>query len=127
MKRKQLAPINPDRIRKIKGSFGWIDHRFINDGHIRRCEKDEILLYFFLIAVSNRDGMSFWGDHSISGICKLKMEQLITARRGLIDKLLIAYKDGVYQVLALPEARTDGKMESIGDILQGLLTPKGDE
>jgi hypothetical protein len=124
MKKRQLRLINPARIRKIKGSFGWIDHRFINDDHIRRCEKNEILLYFFLIAVSNRDGLSFWGDYSVSSILKLKMEQLINARLGLIDKLLIAYKDGGYQVLALPEARTDGSMESIGDIFQGLLTTR---
>ena len=122
MKRRQLTSINPARVRKIKGSFGWIDHQFINDGHIRRCEKDEILLYFFLIAVSNRDGMSFWGDHSVSDILKLTMEQLITARLGLIDKLLIAYKKGLYQVLGLPEPRTDGGMDSIGEILQRLLT-----
>ena len=122
MKTRQLTPINPARVRRIKGSFGWIDHRFINDGHIRRCEKNEILLYFFLIAVSNRDGMSYWGDAGISGILQMKPEQLINARLGLIDKLLIAYKKGVYQVLGLPEPRTDGDMESIGEILKGLLT-----
>ena len=122
MKRRQLTPINPARVRRIKGSFGWIDHRFINDDHIRRCEKNEILLYFFLIAVSNRDGMSYWGDAGISGILQIKSEQLINARLGLIDKLLIAYKKGVYQVLALPEPRTDGGMESIGEILKGVLT-----
>lgn len=122
MKRRQVMPINPERIRRITGSFGWIDHRFINDDHIRRCEKNEILLYFFLIAVSNRDGMSYWGDHSVSSLIKLKMEQLITARLGLIDKLMIAYKNGVYQVLGLPDPRTDGGMESIGEILKGLLT-----
>ncbi len=122
MKRRQLIPINPTRVRRITGSFGWIDHRFINDDHIRRCEKNEILFYFFLIAVSNRDGMSFWGDAGISGILQMKPEQLINARLGLIDKLLIAYKKGVYQVLALPEPRTEGGMESIGKILKGLLT-----
>ncbi len=122
MKRRQVIPINPTRIRRITRSFGWIDHRFINDDHIRRCEKNEILLYFFLIAVGNREGMSYWGDHSVSSILKLKMDQLITARLGLIDKWLIAYKNGVYQVLDLPEPRTDGGMDSIGEILKGLLT-----
>lgn len=36
--------INPDRIRKITGSFSWIDHRFISGGFIRNLSREEILI-----------------------------------------------------------------------------------
>lgn len=122
MRRRQLSPIVPERIRRIRGSFGWIDHRFINEEHIRRCEKDEILLYFFLIAVANRQGLSWWGDGSVSSVLGMKQDEVISARMGLIDKYLVAYREGVYQVLSLPELRCGGGVESIGEVLRGLLS-----
>jgi hypothetical protein len=122
MSRRQLSPIVPERIRRIQGSFGWIDHRFINEEHIRRCEKDEILLYFFLIAVANRQGLSWWGDGGISSVLGMKPLEVISARMGLIDKYLLAYREGLYQVLSLPELRCGGGLESIGEVLRGLLT-----
>lgn len=127
MRRRQLSPIVPERIRRIGGSFGWIDHRFINEEHIRRCEKDEVLLYFFLVAVANRQGLSWWGDGGISSVLGMKQEELISARMGLIDKYLVAYQEGVYQVLSLPEARYGGGVESIGEILRGILTGREGE
>lgn len=122
MRRRQLSPIVPERIRRIGGSFGWIDHRFINEEHIRRCGKDEVLLYFFLIAVANRQGLSWWGDGGIGSVLGMKQDEVISARMGLIDKYLIAYREGVYQVLSLPEPRCGGGLESIGEVLRGLLT-----
>ena len=122
MRRRQLSPIAPERIRRIGGSFGWIDHRFINEEHIRRCEKDEILLYFFLIAVANRQGLSWWGDGSVGSVLGMKQDEVISARMGLIDKYLVAYREGVYQVLSLPELRCGGGVESIGEVLRGLLS-----
>lgn len=122
MRRRQLSPIVPERIRRIRGSFGWIDHRFINEEHIRRCGKDEVLLYFFLVAVANRQGLSWWGDGGIGSVLGMKQDEVISARMGLIDKYLIAYREGVYQVLSLPEPRCGGGLESIGEVLRGLLT-----
>src|SRR3989304_4094740 len=49
----------PDRVRKIEGSFSWIDHRFVTEGFLHDLSMIEILLYFFLIAVSDRHGLSF--------------------------------------------------------------------
>ena len=117
---RRLLPLKPDRVRRIKGSFGWIDHRFINEGHIRDCTTDEIALYFFLVAVGNKDGLSFWGDWSVSRLLKLNMCRLIQARRLLMEKSLIAYENGMYQVLSLPEPERIGGMESIGKVLQRL-------
>ena len=44
-------PINPNRIRRITGSFSWIDHRILHDGYLEFMSQEEMLLYFFLVLV----------------------------------------------------------------------------
>ena len=95
--------IDRKRIRKINGSFSWIDHRFITGGFIEDMSTCEILLYFFLVAVSDRNGVSFYHDDRICRILKIDLGDLGKARDGLIQRSLLAYKFPVYQVLALPE------------------------
>lgn len=53
-------PIVPGRVRQIGEGFSWIDRRFVRDGLIAPLSRDEIALYFFLIAVADRHGMSFY-------------------------------------------------------------------
>jgi len=38
--------LNSSRVRKIQGSFSWIDHRFITGRFLRDLSAVEILLYF---------------------------------------------------------------------------------
>jgi len=97
------TPINPSRIRKIKGSFSWIDHRLITSGFLAQMSSDEILLYFFLVLVGDRHGVSFYGYDKICSLLKIDVDRFVAARAGLVNQLLIAYEDGRYQVLQLPE------------------------
>lgn len=62
----------------------------------------EILLYFFLVSVSDRYGISFYRDDRICRILKINLSILGQAREGLRQRSLLAYKFPVYQVLALP-------------------------
>ena len=62
-----------------------------------------ILLYFFLTAVSDRYGVSFYHDDRICRILKINLHTLGQVRVDLITRGLIAYRYPVYQVLALPE------------------------
>jgi len=62
-----------------------------------------ILLYFFLIAVSDRHGVSFYHDDRICRIVKIDLRSLGEARQELINRRLLAYRYPVYQVVALPE------------------------
>ena len=94
--------IDHKRIRKITGSFSWIDHRLILGGFLENLSVYEILLYFFLVAVSDRNGVSFYHDDRICLLLKIDFSILGEAREGLIQKRLLAYKYPVYQVLALP-------------------------
>jgi hypothetical protein len=94
--------IDPDRIRKITGSFSWLDHRFISGGFIRDLTREEILIYLFLVAVSDRQGLSFYHDDRICFLLKIDLASLGEARETLVERSLIAWRPPVYQVLALP-------------------------
>jgi len=94
--------IDRKRIRTIDGSFSWIDHRLITGGFLDELPTFEILLYFFLVSVSDRYGISFYRDDRICRILKINLSILGQAREGLRQRSLLAYKFPVYQVLALP-------------------------
>ena len=93
----------PDRLRSIRGSFSWIDHRFLRQGFDQGLTRLEKLLYFVLVAVSNRDGVSFYSDERLGEILEIRhAHELSGARNELIDRDLIAFERGIYQVLELP-------------------------
>ena len=98
----QKRILNASRIRKIQGSFSWIDHRFITGGFLRDLSAVEILLYFFLVSVSDRNGISFYHDDKICSLIKIGLTSLGEAREGLIRRSLLAYEHPIYQVLSLP-------------------------
>jgi hypothetical protein len=94
--------LHPERLRKIEGSFGWIDHRFITGGFLRDLSTLEILLYLFLVAVSDRNGLSFYHDDRMASLLKIDLPALGQAREGLVLRSLLAYEPPLYQVLSLP-------------------------
>jgi len=100
MIRKKL--LQPDRIRHIEGSFGFIPHRFLTDGFLASLTQKELLLYLFLVLVSDRQGLSFYGYESICTLLELSVDQYIEARDALIRKDLIAFDGILFQVLSLP-------------------------
>jgi hypothetical protein len=100
---KRPQPPRPDHIRSIRGSFSWIDHRFLRKGFDQGLRRTEKLLYFVLIAVSNRDGVSFYSDERLAEILEIQhAHELTGARKELIGRGLIAFEHGIYQVLDLP-------------------------
>jgi hypothetical protein len=92
----------PDRIRKIEGSFSWIDHRFVTGGFLHDLSMIEILLYLFLVVVSDRNGLSFYHDDRIASLLKIDLPALGKAREGLVRRSLLAYEFPLYQILSLP-------------------------
>jgi len=94
--------LDSERVRKIEGSFSWIDHRFITGGFLRDLSTLEILLYLFLVAVSDRNGLSFYHDDRIASLLKIDLPSLGQAREGLVLRSLLAYEPPLYQVLSLP-------------------------
>ncbi len=89
------------RVRRIPPSFSWIDRRFVSEEWIDRLERDQILLYLFLVTVADRDGLSYYSDRRIARILKIPADDLERARDGLVRQGLIAFEAPLYQVLAL--------------------------
>ena len=97
------APLDQDRIRKIAGSFAFIEHRFLRRGFFSVLTHHELLLYVFLVLVSDRNGLSYYSYDKICILLRITLDDYIIARDGLIGKDLIAFNGHLFQVLSLPK------------------------
>ena len=100
MIRKKI--LQPKRLRRIDGGFSFIPHRFVTDGFLSSLSQKELLLYFFLVLVSDRNGLSFYAYDVICSLLELSVDDYIMARDGLIQKDLVAFDGTLFQVLDLP-------------------------
>ena len=98
-----------ERVRKIAGSFAFIEHRFVRDGFLVTLGHHELLLYVFLVLAADRHGVSFYSYDTICSLLGLSVEEYIEARNQLIDKDLIAFDGTLFQVLSLPEKPPSNK------------------
>ena len=97
------APPDRDRVRKIAGSFAFVEHRFLRNGFFTALTHHELLLYIFLVLVADRNGLSYYSYDKICILLKITLDDYIIARDGLIDKDLIAFNGHLFQVLSLPK------------------------
>jgi hypothetical protein len=95
----------PGRVRRPPSEgFSWIDRRFLRD-HASKLTADAILLYFFLAAVSDKHGLSFYGDSTVAVRLRMREEAVVAAREDLLTHDLVAYQAPLTQVLSLPPSR----------------------
>jgi hypothetical protein len=95
--------LSPNRVRRITGSFAFIEHRFLRNGFWDSLTHHELLLYLFLILAADRNGISYYSYDKIYSLLKIPMDEYRNARNALIDKDLIAFDGYFFQVLSLPE------------------------
>lgn len=100
MLRKKI--IVPHRVRRIRGSFAFLPHHFLSGGFMQSLGADELLLYYFLVTVADRHGISYYGAKRICSLLKMNYEQYVNARDLLMVRDLIAYDETFFQVLELP-------------------------
>jgi hypothetical protein len=100
-------PLIPQRLRTIQGSFATIEHRFLRDGFFSTLSHDELLLYFLLVLVSDRHGLSFYSYDKLCSLLQMELDDYLEARNGLIQKDLIAFDGRIFQVLSLPDRLED--------------------
>ena len=96
------TPLDQDRVRKIAGSFAFVEHRFLRSGFFSVLTHHELLLYVFLVLVADRNGLSYYSYDKICILLKITLDDYIMARDGLIEKDLIAFNGHLFQVLSLP-------------------------
>ncbi len=99
----EKKPLCPDRIRKIIGSFAFIEHRFLRNGFFASLTHHELLLYIFLILTADRNGLSYYSYDKLCMLLRISVDEYILARDALIEKDLIAFDGYLFQVLSLPE------------------------
>jgi hypothetical protein len=127
MIRKKI--LQPNRLRRIDGGFSFIPHRFVTDGFLSALNQKELLLYFFLIVVSDRNGLSFYAYDVICSLLEFSVDDYIMGRDGLIQKDLIAFDGTLFQVLDLPRrtlrptAQAD-REDRVADLVQQSLGEK---
>lgn len=75
------SPICLKRMRNIRTcTFGWIDHNFLHRGFFARLSHEELLLYFFLVTVADKNGVSFYDYERICLLLQLPAEDYVYAR-----------------------------------------------
>jgi hypothetical protein len=122
----QKQVLIPGRVRRPPADgWSWIDRRFLRE-HAGRLSHEALVLYFFLAAVSDKDGLSFYGDASIALRLRMGEAGVVAARDELVAADLVAYRPPLTQVLSLPAARLQrrgGGLATFGEILRSLADP----
>jgi hypothetical protein len=114
----------PARLRRppVTG-WSWMDRRFVFE-HMAHLSREAVLLYFFLAAVADKHGLSFYADGTLATLLRMTLPALIQARNELLDYDLIAYEARFTQVLSLPprcqrrRSEPGGGLMQLGDILR---------
>ncbi len=97
------VPVCRERVRKIPRGFSWVDHRLVHERHVERCSHAALALYLFLVTVSDCDGLSWWGERSLSERLGMSVDRVRQSRAELEAADLVAFEDPLWQVLELPE------------------------
>jgi hypothetical protein len=98
----EKSPLDPERVRKITGSFAFLEHRFLRDGFWCSLSQHALLLYVFLVLVADRHGLSYYSFDKICALLQLSLDDYLIARNALIKQDLIAFDGHLFQVLSLP-------------------------
>jgi hypothetical protein len=123
--------LNSARLRRPPATgWSWVDRRFVRE-HAERLSREAVLLYFFLSAVADKHGLSFYGDGTLAALLRMSPPALIQARDELLAHDLIAHEARLTQVLSLPPPGQSRRAESgqglmqLGEILrQAVATPQ---
>jgi hypothetical protein len=104
----------PQRLRRITGSFAWIDHRLLRNGYLAVMTHEELGLYLFLALVADRHGVSFYRQEKICDLLGLDDQAFVVARDRLVELQLVAFEpysvtspNGFYQLLAVEKPAPD--------------------
>ena len=98
----QKQVLRSDRVRRLpKCDWSWVDRRFLRQ-YASDLSGDAVFLYFTLVAVSDKNGLSYYSDNSLALMIRTSLQSLSKARQELINLDLIDYQAPLVQVLSLP-------------------------
>jgi hypothetical protein len=122
----------PQRVRRIAGSFAWIDHRLLRYGFLAVMTHAEQSLYLFLALAADRHGVSFYRQEKITDLLGLDDQGFAVARDRLIELGLLAFApysvtspNGFYQLLPVAQQAPDFvAQQGLVDQLAAAFTPR---
>jgi hypothetical protein len=97
--------------------WSWTDGRFVRE-HMDHLSREAVLLYFFLSAVADVNGLSFYGDGTVAARLRMPLPSLLQARDELLAYDLIAHEPPLTQVLSLPQHCQRRRSEPAGGLMQ---------
>jgi hypothetical protein len=98
----QKRVLSPNRVRRLpKCDWSWVDRRFLRE-FASKLSGDAVFLYYILVAVSDKNGLSYYSDNTLSLMVRTSLPSLLKARQELIDHDLVAYQAPLVQVMSLP-------------------------
>ncbi len=113
--------------------WSWVDRRFVRE-YMDHLSREAVLLYFFLAAVADKHGLSFYAEGTLAALLRMPLPALIEARDELLARDLIAHEARFIQVLSLPPSgqrrrcEPGGGLKQLGEILrQAIMTPHAPE
>jgi hypothetical protein len=108
----------PARLRQLPATgWSWVDRRFVRE-HVDHLSREAVLLYFFLSAVADKHGLSFYGDGTLAALLRMPLPALIGAREELLARALIAHEARFTQVLSIPPSSQRCRSEPGGGLMQ---------
>lgn len=109
-----------DRVRHPPADgFSWVDRGFLRD-FASGLSGDAVFLYFFLAAVSDQYGLSFYADSTLALRLRTHELTVVRVRQELIDANLVAYQAPLTQVLSLPVRRVQQALPP-GSVVRSLF------
>src|SRR6478609_7718882 len=118
----------PTRLRRPpETGWSWVDRRFVRE-RMAHLSREAVLLYFFLSAVADRHGVSFYGDGTLACLLRMTVPVLVHARQELLAHDLIAHEVRFTQVLSMPppgQHHRDGPgqgLMQLGEILRQAIS-----
>ena len=103
--------------------WSWMDGRFVRQ-HMDHLSREAVLLYFFLCAVGDQHGLSFYSDGTLAARLRMSLPSVLQARDELLAYDLIAHEPPLTQVLSLlprcqhRRSEPGGGLMQLGDILR---------
>lgn len=111
----QKRVLSPNRVRHLpKSDWSWVDRRFLRE-FASKLSGDAVFLYYILVAVSDKNGLSYYSDSALSLMVRTSLPSLRGARQELIEHDLVAYQAPLVQVLSLPASEQNRSAASSTD------------
>jgi len=92
-------------------SYSIVDHAFLHGGYFHRLSHQALSLYLFLIVVGDRDGKSYYGEHTIADILRLKGDTFRGARQELLEAGLISFCSPYFWVKTISQTKLSASKE----------------